>query len=322
MPIPFVDIAVLLSRFEDCLRKILVVGSPPQIEENTHETAEPSTVRDLVNFCVDTLQLVIPISREDIVEWQYIATIRLTVHLIDLGVMSYAGAHVNDFGKHCVLETPRIFNLLTPFSRGLYKADGIEPYLDDTMADEEVIAIQMQQCHLLCLDEFHDNQPVWVFSSPLWTPTAKLLLSTSLEPFADMWGPLWKAENVHTGATDRETTSTLDGESGTSFRPISEDHNPSPRERQPHYLYYVVGNGRIVRWPHSEYSPILLTSEVFCHWISNREDVHSNSLDLAGEIYETDPFDGSEIMLIGAFTIGKNNLSVNSYVDTWEQNCS
>lgn len=123
VPIPFINIAILLSGFVDTLREILIEDSfhHTDSEASTHATAGLNPVRDLVNLCVDTLQLVIPISREDIVEWQYMAAIRLTVHLIDLGVLSYAGAHLNYFGKHYALENPRIFDLLTPFSGGLFK---------------------------------------------------------------------------------------------------------------------------------------------------------------------------------------------------------
>jgi len=94
-----------------------------------------------------------------------------------------------------------------------------------------------------------------------------------------------------------------------SFKGTDSEH---PNHKRPSYLHYVVGNGRIVKWPQSEYASILHYGEVFCHWISNREDIDSESLDWVGERPETASFDSTEIMLIGAFTIGLNNLSINS----------
>lgn len=119
------------------------------------ENGSQDPLVDLVDACVKTLQLVIPIDREEIQERQFITTIRLTVHLVDLAVLSYSGAHLNDFGKHCALHTPKIFDLLSPFSAALFETNK-KRTIDEFLSSEEILSIHMQQCHLLCLDAFHD----------------------------------------------------------------------------------------------------------------------------------------------------------------------
>lgn len=93
VPIQLKDIT-LPSKFEDCLHKATVnahikIGSAEtEYSIPLKENGSQDPLVDLVDACVKTIQLVIPIDHEEIQERQFITTIGLTVHLVDLAEYS------------------------------------------------------------------------------------------------------------------------------------------------------------------------------------------------------------------------------------------
>jgi hypothetical protein len=190
----------------------------------------------------------------------FITTLRLLVHILDLSVISYAGAHLNNFIEdYLELRNPRV-DLLSPY--------------DETSRDSVVL----QRCSLQCLDSFHNGTPVWVFAPSTWEYKRPLCLSTNIETFADIWGPLWK-------------------EKSTS--------NPGK------FSSYVVGNGAIIPWKPNTKNPLCGDGETFCHWISDDEWDNMES-EIASK--KTDrTFSTTGLLLIGAqVDTGKKTLEVNS----------
>lgn len=104
----------------------------------------------------------------------------LYVCMLDVGVVSYAGAHLNDIPSQFHPKDASGIYLKLP-SRSRLLPEAIEP-----------LSITVRRCSLQCLDEFHDGKPVWIFSHRDWNPSGRLYLSTTVTAFADIWGPLWK----------------------------------------------------------------------------------------------------------------------------------
>lgn len=105
-------------------------------------------------------------------------------------------------------------------------------------------SIILQQCHLQCLDSFHNGQPVWAFTSSQWVNEQPLHLTTTMETFADIWGPLWK------GKDPEDPTLNL-------------------------FSSYVVGGGVIVPWQPDEPCQLLDAGEVLCHWSSHDDQANN-----------------------------------------------
>jgi hypothetical protein len=105
----------------------------------------------------------------------------LYVCMLDVGVVSYAGAHLNDI--------PSQFHPKDAF--GIYIKHPNRFLLEREAV--EYFSITVRRCSLQCLDEFHDGKAVWIFSHHDWNPSDRLYLSTTVTAFADIWGPLWKA---------------------------------------------------------------------------------------------------------------------------------
>jgi tetratricopeptide (TPR) repeat protein len=198
--------------------------------------------------------------------------IRLVVNTIDLAVLSYTGAHLGRFDQEYLGEDISVIDVLAPFTGG----DG-----------PNIPSIKLRRCPLQCLGSFHDNQPVWVFSSNDWEPPGSLFLSTQVEDFADIWGPLWKAIDC---------------------------------EKLDTYSRYVVGNGSIFKWQPTNLTPPLSHGEVLCHWVSDHElekepelNPGSDQVFLANRVRSN--FDGMETMLIGAVVAGCERLWANKRCD-------
>jgi hypothetical protein len=77
---------------------------------------------------------------------------------------------------------------------------------------------------------------------------------------------------------------------------------------------YIVGNGSIVPWKHTDLDPNRVNGEIFCHWISDEEwDDDSDSSISTNSVQPV--FSGMERLLIGAqdkTRVGKRTLEVNS----------
>jgi hypothetical protein len=132
--------------------------------------------------------------------WEYVC-------MLDVGVVIYAGAHLNDIHseKYCqysrsidqeiCIESPNILHL----QKGLPMAITI-----------------VTRCFLRCLNGFNHGKPVWVFRHDR-RMTKGLYLPTTINAFADIWGPLWKGVD---------------------------QKDPSK------HAAYIVGNGSIHHWKH------------------------------------------------------------------------
>ena len=196
------------------------------------------------------------------------AVLRLVVNTIDLAVASYAGAHLSRFDEEYLGEDIPVIDVLSPFP-SLHKL--------------QIPSIKLSRCQLQCLDSFHDSKPVWVFSSSNWGPRGHLFLSTKVEDFADIWGPLWKVVDP-------------------------EVHDSCTR--------YAVGNGCIYKWKSLKATPHLLENETLCHWISNAiteagsEDSPDTEKPVFPDIIDG-KFDGNETLLIGAVAAGCERLTTN-----------
>ena len=103
--------------------------------------------------------------------------------------------------------------------------------------------IQLCRLHLKCLSGFLGGRHVWVFKH-VWAPSSKepLYISTDIETFADVWGPVWKVTDKALPASVRR---------------------------------YNVGEGSIFA---STFDPTihppLQEDERLCHWKEQHVDVH------------------------------------------------
>ncbi len=181
--------------------------------------------------------------------------LRSLVLMLDLAVASFAGAHCSDFLDDC-FPTGEAIALLAPF--------------EDCSDEQKNISVNFRRCNLRCLDAFHHGKRVWVFCPPHCEPSLPLYISTTIDSFSDIWGPLWK---------------------------FKDKDNPDKSSA------YVVGSGSIVQWQHDPRTSPELIEERFCHWICNEEledDTHDKSG--PGTNLPYIPFDGKEKLLIGAPT--------------------
>jgi hypothetical protein len=108
--------------------------------------------------------------RADCVLW------RSTVHVLDLAVLSYAGAHLQPFDVDYLDMTMEAISILGPFMN--------------------IDRLVLRRRYFLCLDSFFNGQGAWVFEGfSNWerdrAGNQGLYLSTDAETFADVWGPMW-----------------------------------------------------------------------------------------------------------------------------------
>lgn len=143
--------------------------------------------------------------------------------------------------------------------------------------------VTLSRYQMQFLDTFHNSQPVWIFATGDSEPQSPLFLSTKVEVFANIRGPLWRA--------------------GDAEGP----HSCSQ---------YAVGNGRIYKWKPHGATPQLFQNEVLCHWIPDStskfpedDDNDTEELEFANRIHEA--FDGSEVLLVGAVAAGCERLTSN-----------
>jgi hypothetical protein len=187
--------------------------------------------------------------------WRYVC-------MLDIGVVIYAGAHLNDIHSEKYRQDSRGIRIeLPPF-----------PFLKNAPS---MAITTVSRFFLRCLNGFHDGKPVWVFHHNR-RMTKGLYLSTTMNAFADIWGPLWKG--VH-------------------------QEDPSK------HAAYIVGNGSIHPWKHDPKKDPPLEKEVLCHWVSDDAWDEGFGLDLSSNIDQRS-FDGSEQLLIGAPTLAE--LEINS----------
>lgn len=184
--------------------------------------------------------------------WQYVC-------MLDVGVVIYAGAHLNDTHSEKYRQDSRSIRIESPQF----------PFLQNE-PPMAITTVFISRFFLRCLNGFHDGKPVWVFhhDRPM---TKGLYLSTAMNAFADIWGPLWKGVD---------------------------QKDPSK------HAAYIVGNGSIHPWKHDRKKDPPLEKEVLCHWVSDDAWDEGFGLDLSSNIDQRS-FDGSEQLLIGAPTLAE-----------------
>ena len=277
LPIDIKRIQQLLEEIELILRKVAdfatrtpssTVSSQVLLEQALEEQDNLLLSVPCCIGILNTLQLV-PISPSVTrTHLSILAVLRLVVNTLDLAVASYVGAHLDRFDEKYLGEDVAVIDVLGPFA---------------LLRKSQIPSIKLRRCQLQCLDTFHKSQHVWVFSSSDWEPRARLLLSTKIEEFADIWGPLWKVVN------------------------------PKPPNL---YSRYAVGNGYIYKWKPHEPTTSLLENETLCHWIANctiecnpQDSSSTEQLDFPDRIDEG--FDGNETLLVGAVAAGSERLVSN-----------
>jgi hypothetical protein len=162
----------------------------------------------------------------------------LTAQVIELAIVSYAGAHIERFDEF--LFGRELSFTLVP--RIIYHDDTLTR-IGQTLPIHKSCIVEFSRRKLQCMDSFLNGKQPWVFHSqrPYTHVSERLYLSTNIEPLTDIWGPSWR----------------IAGDAG------------------PHGIkQYNIGNGAIIPWSLDSSSldcrPTPTSSEVFCHWISNR----------------------------------------------------
>ena len=145
---------------------------------------------------------------------------RNTVRVLDLAVMSYIGAHIDDTLKLSLDE---------------YHALQAQ---DDDFGSRWLLGIQFQSRRLRCLTDALNDSEVWVFNLEGTISSADAsYLATTIRTLADIWGPAWRASE------DRETASFYSF-SGGSIVPWSPDFGQHPvlnlGERLAHWVPYSL----------------------------------------------------------------------------------
>jgi hypothetical protein len=159
---------------------------------------------------------------QDILHYSLLYASRAVSRFLDLAAISYCGAHLESID---------------------------EKYLDITLdqfsipCDTTRMSITMKRRSLLCLGGYLRDEPVWVFQTveeaPLRSEEA-LYVSTTLDDFADVFGPVWQTNESKSSST---------------------------------VLKYNVGKGFIIPWTRFGRDPIPLEGEVFCHWTEDVDDL-------------------------------------------------
>jgi hypothetical protein len=228
-------------------------------------------------------------------------TWRSAVHVLDMAILSYVGAHIQSFGvnRGDSIVLPSVGNGSTQNFPVHSSHDATFQNLSSQWGTGQAVTFQgvtstwgqartriiFRQRLFLCLDEFLCHHSAWVCEN--WNPDKALrqienepmlFLSTDAETFADIWGPMWSS------------------------------HTPSNPDQ---VIHYNVGNGKILEWKPPDDSKTLYgqdvtkldqnlcdirDSERLCHWISNKSDgLESNLTNSTGGILSP-----SDILIIGA----------------------
>ncbi|KAF8862986.1 hypothetical protein BDZ45DRAFT_146290 [Acephala macrosclerotiorum] len=183
---------------------------------------------------------------------------------LDLGIMSYAGTHIQRFDKDLLRRDLGSFEIPRRFAYHDETLRSLAPQFNH-------VSIKLRRRQFQCLDKFLGKKQPWVFHQDFSDEgTERLCLSTSIDALTDLWGPSWK---------------------------IVADSEPG------HIQQFDIGNGSIVPWTPTTRSnrrvPRLHDSEVFCHWISLK-DWEGNEVETNQSYLARRYFAPSDILLIGA----------------------
>ena len=186
------------------------------------------------------------------------------VQSLQLGVLSYAGAHLQRFDLQLIGSEIPSFQLPINIA-----------YEDSTLREissrPNCTVITLQRRQFQCLDKLLRSCRPWVFhQSAFRDDNEPLHLSTSIESLTDLWGPSWKIMGEHGSIQQYDI-------GNGSIVPWSENAE--------HHSIYSATN----------------LSEVYCHWISskdwNEQLVEANQSGLSRKYFLE-----SDTLLIGANT--------------------
>lgn len=158
-----------------------------------------------------------------------------TVQSLQLGILSYSGAHIQRFDLNLIASEVASFQLPVNIS---YDHDRLREI--SSRCKPTVVKLRRRQ--LERLNQLLGGCQPWVFHESFDSEDNEPLhLSTSIESLTDLWPPTWKIL----------------------------------RGSEPGYIQqYDIGNGSIVPWSQNgEHSSNYCTtkpSEVYCHWISSK----------------------------------------------------
>ncbi len=163
---------------------------------------------------------------------------RCVIEVLDFGILAYEGAHVSRFDHH--IFGSNIDSLTFP-ERSLC----FLPVAQERAQEET--SVHFCRLRMNCLAEFLGDSDVWVLGRATNPTNQALYLSTDIETFADVWGPVWKVVD---------------------------------RSRPGTFLRYNVGGGSIVPWPwDSGTHPLLEAGERLCHWKNNNDCIKFRLVD-------------------------------------------
>lgn len=271
VPIDIASVHELCETFESTLGNVTKLFDSNLSRYQGTEDSFSENTQLVTTRCIDIL---VSLGLMDTTDNGPTSLWRRAVHVLDLAVVVYAGAHIEPIDQSHLGVRLECFAIPGLFSDITGSPDN--PH--DTA--QEVIMVRRRK--LQCLDQFLGGKEVWVFHpDSANTANENMLLSTGAEILADIWGPMWRS----TRASDPE-----------------------------HIYEYNIGNGSIMLWPRNDaIDPLPMRTpsnfqEVFCHWVSSR-DWDSDELKSEQAGLTKQHFDGSETLLIGADV--NNGLRVN-----------
>ncbi|TEY69518.1 hypothetical protein BOTCAL_0114g00110 [Botryotinia calthae] len=197
---------------------------------------------------------------------------QVTTQVIELAILSYAGAHIQPFDIELMEKDIPSFHLPQRFK---YHDDTLNRFGCPSFSTLGGLGVKICRRQLQCMDRFLGKKQPWVFhpsnhGSP--DPKIRLFLSSTIEALTDLWGPSWKIME-----------SSLTNE----------------------IKQYDIGNGAIIPWKTREAGNdthlIPLNSEVFCHWIPFRS-WNEDEVEVNQELLPRQYLLSSDILLIGAPT--------------------
>lgn len=214
--VPLTEVTALHQDLEgaiDCVTSL--IGSPrPQRSLRMKEWRDSISTKskNMLNRCG------LPLGSSDVGNW------RRLLMVLDLAIMSYSGTHQEDFGNRFLGES-------------LDAAKITPAWTYDTLASNNIM---LKRRRLKCLDKLLQS-PVWIFQdSSRWEEIHELYLSTDMETFADVWGPVWSVK---------------------------------PKDDKASAVQFRVGSGFVCKWPLEASTPELQPDEVLCHWVPLGERV-------------------------------------------------
>jgi hypothetical protein len=199
----------------------------------------------------------------DCTKWPSRDLWKCTVQVLDLAILSYSVVHTESFGGISDGTQPDQIHI---------PLQGLSKDFPDSIPHDSGL-ISMRRRSLKCLDKFFRGRQVWVLhrSSLATYPDEPLYLSTTIDAFADIWGPLWKS---------------------------------CPKDDPSTISCYFVGNGSILPHQDQEDGPQLRTGEVLSHWMprgSSSPFCDEPGIEaLVGSPPVNKSFNGKETLLIGA----------------------